>query len=48
MSDLQYVRVQWDAELATVTIDRPDKLNALNSDVVGELGQVFGELEDDD
>ena len=48
MSDLQYVKLQCDAELTTVTIDRPDKLNALNSDVVRELGQVFRELEGDD
>jgi len=48
MSDLQYVKLQCDSELTTVTIDRPDKLNALNSDVVRELGQVFRELEGDD
>jgi enoyl-CoA hydratase len=48
MSDLQYIKVQWDEELATVVIDRPDKLNALNSEVVQELGHVFRELHDDD
>lgn len=48
MSDLQYIRVEWDGDLAIVVIDRQDKLNALNADLVQELGQVFGELRDDD
>lgn len=48
MSDLRYIRVEWDGDLAVVTIDRQDKLNALNSDVVSELGQVFAELARDD
>lgn len=48
MSDLTYVRVEWDAEIAVVTIDRQDKLNALNADVVRELGEVFSSLRDDD
>lgn len=48
MSDLQYVRLEWDGELAMVVIDRVDKLNALNSEVVRELGDVFRDLRDDD
>jgi len=48
MTDLNHVKVEWDGELAIVTIDRQDKLNALNADVVSELGQVFGNLGDDD
>jgi enoyl-CoA hydratase len=44
MSDLRYVRVEWDGELAVVTIDRQEKLNALNADVMGELGGVFESL----
>lgn len=48
MADLEYIRVEWDAELAIVTIDRPDKLNALNAEVVSELGVVFESLADDD
>ena len=48
MADLTYVRVEWDGEIAVVTIDRPDKLNALNADVVRELGEVFASLSDDD
>ena len=29
MSDLQYIRVEWDGELAIVVIDRVDKLGTL-------------------
>ncbi len=48
MSDLQYVRVEWDLELAIVVIDRTDKLNALNAEVLSEIGNVFRDLRDDD
>lgn len=48
MSDLRYIRVEWDGDLAVVTLDRQEKLNALNADVVSELGQVFAELARDD
>lgn len=48
MTDLNHINVEWDADLAIVTIDRQDKLNALNADVVRELGEVFGSLRDDD
>lgn len=48
MTDLNYVKVEWDGEIAVVTIDRQDKLNALNAEVVGELGEVFANLRDDD
>src|SRR3990172_10432249 len=48
MSDLRYIRVEWDGDLALVIIDRQDTLNALNADVVSELGHVFTALEGDD
>ncbi len=48
MSDLQYIRVEWDQELAIVVIDRAEKLNALNAEVVGEIGDVFRDLKEDD
>jgi enoyl-CoA hydratase len=48
MSDLRYIRVEWDGDIAVVIIDRQEKLNALNADVVAELGQVFEGLRDDD
>ena len=48
MTDLRYIRVEWDGEIAVVIIDRQEKLNALNADVIAELGQVFQGLHDDD
>ena len=48
MSDLSYVRVEWDRDLAVVTVDRQEKMNALNADVIRELGEVFERLADDD
>ncbi len=47
MSDLEHMRVEWDGEVAIVTVDRPEKLNALNADVIRELGEVFENLRDD-
>ncbi len=48
MSDLQHIHLSWDGNLATVTIDREDKLNALNAEVLGELGEAFDSLRYDD
>ena len=48
MTDLNFVRVVWEGELAIVSIDRQDKMNALNAEVIAELGQVFSELRADD
>lgn len=47
MADLEYVRVEKDDELAVVYIDRQDKLNALNAEVVRELGVAFEGLRED-
>ena len=35
-----------DGPIATVTINRPDKLNALNDDVIGELSRAADEIRD--
>ena len=48
MADLTHLRVEWDGDLAIVTIDRQEKLNALNAEVVAEIGEVFSSLRDDD
>ena len=48
MGDMTYIRVERDDEVAIVTIDRQDKLNALNAEVVREIGEVFESLRDDD
>ncbi|WP_438007690.1 enoyl-CoA hydratase-related protein [Sorangium sp. So ce321] len=41
---LQFVAVERTGHVATVTIQRPDKLNALNPAVLGELTAAFHEL----
>ncbi|MDA0327527.1 MAG: enoyl-CoA hydratase-related protein [Gemmatimonadetes bacterium] len=48
MADLANIRVEWDVDLAIVTVDRQEKLNALNAEVVREIGEVFTSLRDDD
>jgi enoyl-CoA hydratase len=40
----QFLLVDVADRIATVTINRPDKLNALNDVLVGELGAAFDEL----
>jgi len=45
----QYNQIQLDIEengIATVTINRPKKLNALNDEVLNELGDLFTDLQD--
>jgi len=48
MTDLTHARVEWDGDVAVVTIDRQEKMNALNAEVIRELGEVFASLRDDD
>jgi len=48
LSDLTYIRVEWDGDIVVVSVDRQDKLNALNAEVVSELGAVFSSIADDD
>ncbi len=40
----QTIRYEKDGAIATVTISRPEALNALNSTVIGELAQVVEEI----
>jgi len=42
------ITVSHDDGIATVTLNRPDKLNALSADMYEELARVFGELNLDD
>lgn len=44
MSDLEFVKVERDGHVATVTINRPDKLNALSTQVVRDLMMAFHQL----
>jgi enoyl-CoA hydratase len=37
-----------DDRVATVTVNRPDKLNALNAATIGELDEVLAQIEQDD
>ena len=43
----QTIRYEKQDQIAIVTIDRPEALNALNSTVIAELEQVVTELEND-
>lgn len=44
---MQFVNHEIDGEVGTVTIDRADKLNALNTDVLQDLEAAFETLEDE-
>jgi enoyl-CoA hydratase len=48
MSDLRNINVSWDGDLAIVTVDRQEKMNALNAEVFSELGEAFDSLRYDD
>lgn len=37
-----------DKNIVTITLNRPDKLNALTKTMWGRLGDIFRELSDDD
>lgn len=47
MSEKRYVRTRIDDAIATVTIDRQSKLNALNPRVVAQIDDAFAALRDD-
>jgi enoyl-CoA hydratase len=44
----EFLKLDRDAAIATVTINRPDKLNALNAATVREIDRAFRILRDDD
>lgn len=48
MNEWKHIRIELDEELAVVVVDRQEKLNALNAEVIDELGQAFASLEDDE
>ncbi len=48
MSEISFVRVEIDGDLAILTIDRQEKLNALNPGVVRDLGAAFESVRDND
>ncbi|SCY31032.1 enoyl-CoA hydratase [Nonlabens sp. Hel1_33_55] len=42
------IQVDIDNRIATITIDRPKKLNALNRETIEELGTAFADLEENE
>jgi len=44
---MQYLKVERDNEIVQITVDRPDKLNAMNLDVMDEFISILGELDND-
>ncbi len=45
--DYQNIYIEEEGNIATITIDRPKKLNALNRQTIKELHEAFKELEED-
>ncbi len=48
MSDYQYLLYEEKGPVAIVTVNRPDKLNAINREVFHELRALFGEIAGND
>ncbi|MED4601018.1 enoyl-CoA hydratase-related protein [Paenibacillus validus] len=48
MQSFQYIRLENNSGLATIVLDRPETLNAINDAVLNELDQAFTMLERDD
>lgn len=46
MSDYETIRVERDGPLTTITLNRPDRLNAMPPQMADELGQAFYDLGD--
>ena len=44
---MHYLKVERDNEIVQITVDRPDKLNAMNLDVMDEFITTLGELDND-
>ena len=47
MAEREHVRLEVDGEVATVTLDRPDKLNALTLDMLDALSRIASDLDAD-
>jgi enoyl-CoA hydratase len=48
MADLNFVKYETRGPIAVITVNRPDKLNALNADTVGELREAARRAASDD
>lgn len=47
MESYKFLLIEKSGPVARITINRPEKLNALNREVIRELNQALGEAEDD-
>ncbi len=45
---MQYIKLEKDEGIAIITINRPEKLNAMNLDVIKELKSILESVESDD
>lgn len=45
---MTYIKLDKEEEIAIVTINRPEKLNAMNIDLIKELGDTIEQLDNDD
>jgi enoyl-CoA hydratase len=48
MAEYQYILVERDERIGVVTLNRPKELNALNTQLIGELAQALEELDRDE
>jgi len=48
MGSQQYIQVEKREDIAIVRINRPEKLNAMNIDVIKEMGNIMEQLDKDD
>ncbi len=48
MAEYQYILVERDERIGIVTLNRPKELNALNTQLIGELAQALEELDRDE
>ncbi len=48
MGSQQYIQVEKKENIAIVRINRPEKLNAMNIDVIKEMGNIMDQLDKDD
>jgi enoyl-CoA hydratase len=48
MTDFEFLQVSIDDGIATVTVNRPDKLNALNAATIAEIDDAFHQLATED
>src|ERR671938_1796176 len=44
--ELNTLRIEVDGEIGTLTLDRPDSLNAMSPEMIGELVEAFAWLAD--